>query len=97
MPKPPFPLTVTLHRTPPTLARRHLTIRQRVAIHAKPLGTYIPARTTSKTPTQRVDHGRVADDDRDEGFAAGPAAGLLGAVYAGLFSVDTFISIVGSG
>ena len=31
-----------------------------------------------------LDHGDVADDDGDEGFADGPAAGLLGAVRAGL-------------
>ena len=31
-----------------------------------------------------LDHGDVADDDGDEGFADGPAAGLLGAVGAGL-------------
>lgn len=33
---------------------------------------------------ERVEHGKVADDDRDEGFADGPLAGLRSAVSSGL-------------
>lgn len=34
-----------------------------------------------------VDHRGVADDDGDEGFAAGPAAGLLSAIGTGLYGL----------
>lgn len=46
---------------------------------------HVPARAAGDAAEQRVDHGGVADDDGDEGFATGPAAGLLGAVCAGLY------------
>jgi hypothetical protein len=78
-----LPFLIAMHRT--RILPGHLAIRQRVAIRTKTLGADVPARAAGNTATEGVDHGRVADDHCHEGFATGPAAGLLGAVCAGLF------------
>lgn len=53
----------------------------------------VPACADERASEDGVDHWDVADDDGDEGFAAGPAAGFLGAVFAGL--VDMLVVEVG--
>ena len=53
-------------------------------VGAGTVGGHDQAGATQAATNKWVDHGEVADDDGDEGFAAGPAAGLLGAVCTSL-------------
>lgn len=62
-----------------------LPFGQRVALRVA-LGADVPACAAGGAAEQGVDHWSVADDHGDKGLAAGPAASLLGAVCAGLFS-----------
>lgn len=57
---------------------------ERVVVAGRMCGE-VPACADERAANDGVDHGDVADDDGDEGFAAGPAAGLLGAIFAGLY------------
>lgn len=47
-------------------------------------GRNVTVSTASNAADDGVDHGDVSDDDGDEGFSAGPATGLLGAIGTGL-------------
>jgi hypothetical protein len=68
---------------PPILAGRACAHPVGELVRAAPRGRE-HAHPTRHAPHHRVYHGHVADDHGDEGFAAGPAAGLFGAVGAGL-------------
>lgn len=47
-------------------------------------GREVAVGMASNAADNRVDHGDVSDNDGDEGFSAGPATGLLGAIGTGL-------------
>lgn len=47
-------------------------------------GREVAVGTASNAADNRVDHGDVSNNDGDEGFSAGPATGLLGAIGTGL-------------
>lgn len=53
----------------------------RAVLREEPAG----AHSLHEASEERVDHGDVPDHDGHEGLADGPAAGLFGAVCAGLF------------